>query len=384
MRKLLFALPLLLFWACNQKDTVKFEGKIDNADGKILYLDKLNIGSTQVLDSATLDDEGKFKFKVENTKPEFYLLRLSNGKLITLLAEANETILLHSSSEDMGKKYIVEGSKGSKLVKEINDKLNDTKEKLASIRKEMEEKKNDADFSTVSQNLVADYVKALQEQREFSIDFIMKNATSLSSYMALYQKIDKNTFTLNENKDIQFVRIVASSMKALYPEHEYTKAILANLKELQKRMDNIKVQQLIQEKGSDFPEINLPDTNGKNRKLSSLKGKFIILSYWASQDAVSRKQNETLKKIYKKYKNKGLTIYQVSVDDDEKLWKKAIQEDQLNWINVCDPETASSSAVRLYNIQRVPANYLIDQRGEIVGKDLLGSRLEEKVAEYVK
>ncbi|MPQ45603.1 redoxin domain-containing protein [Marinifilum sp. N1E240] len=384
MRKLLFALPLLLFWACNQKDTVKFEGKIDNADGKILYLDKLNIGSTQVLDSVTLDDEGNFKFKVENTKPEFYLLRLSNGKLITLLAEANETILLHSSSEDMGKKYIVEGSKGSKLVKEINDKLNDTKEKLASIRKEMEEKKNDADFSTVSQNLVADYVKALQEQREFSIDFIMKNATSLSSYMALYQKIDKNTFTLNENKDIQFVRIVASSMKALYPEHEYTKAILANLKELQKRMDNIKVQQLIQEKGSDFPEINLPDTNGKNRKLSSLKGKFIILSYWASQDAVSRKQNETLKKIYKKYKNKGLTIYQVSVDDDEKLWKKAIQEDQLNWINVCDPETASSSAVRLYNIQRVPANYLIDQRGEIVGKDLLGSRLEEKVAEYVK
>lgn len=384
MRKLLFALPLLLFWACNQKDTVKFEGKIDNADGKILYLDKLNIGSTQVLDSVTLDDEGNFKFKVENTKPEFYLLRLSNGKLITLLAEANETILLHSSSEDMGKKYIVEGSKGSKLVKEINDKLNDTKEKLASIRKEMEEKKNDADFSTVSQNLVADYVKALQEQREFSIDFIMKNATSLSSYMALYQKIDKNTFTLNENKDIQFVRIVASSMKALYPEHEYTKAILANLKELQKRMDNIKVQQLIQEKGSDFPEINLPDTNGKNRKLSSLKGKFIILSYWASQDAVSRKQNETLKKIYKKYKNRGLTIYQVSVDDDEKLWKKAIQEDQLNWINVCDPETASSSAVRLYNIQRVPANYLIDQRGEIVGKDLLGSRLEEKVAEYVK
>lgn len=384
MRKLLFALPLLLFWACNQKDTVKFEGKIDNADGKILYLDKLNVGSTQVLDSVTLDDEGRFKFKVENTKPEFYLLRLSNGKLITLLAEANETILLHSNSEDMGKKYIVEGSKGSKLVKEINDKLNDTKEKLASIRKEMEEKKNDADFSTVSQNLVADYVKALQEQREFSIDFIMKNATSLSSYMALYQKIDKNTFTLNENKDIQFVKIVASSMKALYPEHEYTKAILSNLKELQKRMDNIKVQQLIQEKGSDFPEINLPDVNGKNRKLSALKGKFIILSYWASQDAVSRKQNETLKKIYKNYKNRGLTIYQVSVDDDEKLWKKAIQEDQLNWINVCDPETASSSAVRLYNIQRVPANYLIDQRGEIVGKDLFGSRLEEKVAEYVK
>lgn len=388
MRKLLFALPLLLLWACNQNDSVKFEGKIDNADGKVLYLDKLHVASSETIDSVSLDGDGRFKFTAEleeeNTKPGFYILRLSNGKLITLLAEAKENILVYSKSENMGAKYIVEGSKGSKLVKQLNDTLTLTKAKIANIRKQLEEKKNDADFSTVSQNLVAEYVEAIQAQREFSKNFIMKNATSLASYMALYQKIDENTFTLNENSDIQFVKIVASSMKALYPEHEYTKAILANYKTLEKRIANLNIAKMIKEKGSNFPDVTLPNTNGKEVALSSYKGKFIILSYWASQDVASRKQNATLKKIYNKYRSKGLKIYQVSVDQNEKLWKQAIDEDKLTWTNVCDLKTGSAAATRLYNIKKVPANYLIDQRGEIVGKDLFGRRLEEKVAEYVK
>ncbi|MBN2597656.1 TlpA disulfide reductase family protein [Labilibaculum sp.] len=384
MKKLLLALPILLFWACSQKDLVKIEGKIDNAEGKVLYFDRLNTTGVEILDSITLDEEGRFRFKEENTKPEFYLLRLSNGKLITLLAEANESILVYSKSENMGKDYIVEGSKGSKLVKELNDKLNATKDQLAGIRKDLEEKKNDPNYSTISQNLLADYVKALQSQRDFSIDFIMKNATSLSSYMALYQKLDDKTFTLNENDDIKFVKIVASSMKALYPEHDYTKAILSNLSDLEKRLTNLKMSQLIQEKGSNFPDVTLPDSKGKEVTLSSLQGKFIVLSFWASQDANSRKQNANLKKIYDKFNKKGLEIYQISVDQDEKLWTKAIQEDQLNWINVCDLKNGSAMATRLFNIQSVPSNYLLDQKGEIVGKNLFGLALEEKIAQYVK
>lgn len=384
MKKLLLALPILFFWTCSQKDIVKVEGKIDNAEGKVLYFDRLNTTGTEVLDSITIDEDGRFKFKIENTKPEFYLLRLSNGKLITLLAEANESILVYSKGEDMGGKYIVEGSKGSKLVKELNDKLNETKDQLASIRKDLETKKNDPDYSSISQNLLANYVATLQSQRDFSIDFIMKNATSLASYMALYQKLDDKTFTLNENDDIKFVKIVASSMKALYPDHDYTKVILNNLTDLEKRLSNLKMAQLIKENGSNFPDITLPNTKEKDVTLSSLKGKFIVLSFWASQDANSRKQNQTLKKVYKKYSKKGLEIYQISVDQDEKLWKKAIQEDQMNWINVCDAKTGSLNAARLYNIQSVPSNYLLDQKGEIVGKNLFGLALEEKIAEYVK
>lgn len=384
MRKLLVALPLLLLWACSQKEMVIIEGKINGVEGKTLYLDRLHTANTEVIDSVEIGANGKFKFKAENVQPEFYLLRLSNGKLITLLAEAREKIVLDINGDNMPEEYTVEGSKGSNLVKELNHKLIETKRKLAALRAKFEKEKNDPDFSNLSKGLLSEYTRVLQEQREFSGNFIMKNATSLASYMALYQKLDDKTFTLNENDDIKFVRIVASSMKALYPEHEYTKAILANLATLQKQLDNLQMAQLIEEKAIKFPNISLPDARGKEISLQSLMGKFIILSYWASQDPGSRKQNKTLKKIYAKYHKKGLGIYHVSIDRNENLWKQAVQEDQLNFINVCDPDTGSAKAITTFNVQQIPANYLIDKQGEIVGKNLFGIALEEKIAEYLR
>ncbi len=173
-------------------------------------------------------------------------------------------------------------------------------------------------------------------------------------------------------------------MRALYPEHEYTKAVLANLETMQKSLANLKLKKLIKEKGTNYPNLSLKNTKGKEISLSSLHGKLIVLSFWASQDANSRKQNKILKKIHTKYKNRGLEIYQVSVDQDAELWKEAIEKDGLNWINVCDPESGSALAVRNFNVQQVPGNYIISKQGDIVGKNLYGIALEEKVAEYIK
>ena len=384
MKKLLFAIPLLLLFACNQENTIKIKGRIQKGDGITLYLDKLHTASKETIDSVKLDKDGEFSFKTQSTQPEFYLLRLSNGKLITLLTAPNEEVEVNSIASHMNNAYIVSGSTGSAFVKDLNDKLNKTKDSLAVIKKELKEKKSDPNYSSISQNLLAKYIEVIQDQRNFSANFIMKNATSLSSYLALYQKIDKDTYTLNENADIKYAKIVASSMRALYPEHEYTKAVLANLKTMQDRLTNLKVKEMIAEKGTNYPNLTLKNTKGTEVNLNSLDGKFIILSFWASQDVNSRKQNKTLKNIYKKYKNKGLEIYQVSIDQDEKLWKKAIKEDGLNWINVCDLENGSGLAVRNFNVQQIPANYLISQKGEIVGKNLYGIALEEKVADYIK
>lgn len=384
MKKLLFALPLLLLFACNQGPTVKIKGSIKKSDGITLYLDKLHTASAETIDSVKLDKDGDFRFKTKAAEPGFYLLRLSNGKLITLLANPEEEIEVNSISTHMSRAYVVSGSTGSALVKDLNDKLKETKDSIAVIRKQLEEKKSDLDYASVSQNLLAKYIKVIKDQRDFSINFIMKNATSLSSYLALYQKIDKNTYTLNENSDIKFAKVVASSMRALYPEHEYTKAVLANLAEMQQNLANLKLQNLIKEQGTDYPNISLKNTKGKEVELNSLNGKLIVLSFWASQNPQSRKQNETLKKIHAKYKNKGLEIYQVSVDTDEKLWKEAVKQDGLKWTNVCEPANGSAIALSSFNVQQIPANYVISKKGAFVGKNLYGLALEEKVAEYIK
>ncbi|MFA8434028.1 MAG: thioredoxin-like domain-containing protein [Marinifilaceae bacterium] len=383
MKKLLMALPLLLFWACNQTDVVKIEGSIRNAEGKTLYLDKLHVAKTETVDSIQLNKDGEFDFKVKSTQPEFYILRLSNGKIITLLTEPQEQLSLLIDGNKMDRAYSVEGSKGSKLVQDLNDQLHITKDKLAAIVKEAKEKQGQPDYHRIAQNLTADYVEAIQKQREFSINFIMKNATSLSSYMALYQKVDKENYTLNENKDIKFVKIVASSMKALYPNSEYTTAILNNLSTMQSAINNMKMKKLIDQVGTNYPDISLPNTKGDSIALSSLQGKFIVLSFWSARDANSRKVNKTLKKIYSKYHGKGLEIYQVSVDQNKSQWINAIQQDKLKWINVCNPENGSAIAARTYNIQQIPSNYLIDKKGDIVGKNLYGVALEEKIQELL-
>lgn len=377
------ALPLLLLWACSQNDVLKIEGTITNAEEKTLYLDKLHVASTESLDSITLDEDGDFRFKIKTDKPEFYILRLSNGKLITLLAEPGQKIELSGEAPQIDLNYNVEGSKGSRLVKELNEKLLETKETIENIRTKLKEKQGDPDIDNIYQELNNQYLAAIKSQRDYSINFIMKNATSMASYMALYQKLDQNTYTLNENSDIKYVKIVATSMKALYPESEYTIALLHNMEEMQKRLNNLKIREIIEQTGISLPEIELPDTKGKKIKLSSLKNKFVILNFWSAQDPGSHKVNQTLKKIYRRYHNRGLEIYQVCVDQNKLLWQNRVKRDKLGWINVCDPGNGSARAVQSFNIKQIPAIYLIDKRGEIVGKNLFGNDLEEKIKELL-
>lgn len=384
MRKFLLFLPLVFLWACNQNDVVKIEGTITNANGKTLYLDKLHISNTELLDSVKLDKKGHFKFKIPATQPEFQLLRLSNGKILTLLTEPGQQIKIITNGNKMSLDYDVKGSMGSQLVKELNQQLLETKRGISSIRKEAKEKQGDPNFSKIAQKLNKDFQKVLEQQRQYSSDFILKNATSLASYMALYQKIDANNYTLNENKDIKYVKIVASSMKALYPNSEYTKALLNNLDEMQKRLTNMKIQNLIDQVGTNYPEIDLPNTKDKNIKLTSLKGKFTILVFWSARDPKASQVNKTLKKIYARYHSRGLDIYQVSVDQNKLLWKSAIKRDGLTWTNVCDPKNGSSLAASTYNVKQVPTIYLISKKGEIVGKNLFGKNLEDKVGEFLK
>jgi hypothetical protein len=111
---------------------------------------------------------------------------------------------------------------------------------------------------------------------------------------------------------------------------------------------------------------------------------LVLLSYWASVDQNSRYENRNLKRLYAKYKSKGFEIYQFSLDQSRVLWESAIAQDGCTWINVSDLQSTSSYAVRIYNVNSIPANYLISRNGDIIGKDLFGARLEEKLAELLK
>ncbi len=139
------------------------------------------------------------------------------------------------------------------------------------------------------------------------------------------------------------------------------------------------------EAGDKAPEIALPSPDGKTIKLSSLKGKVVLLDFWASWCGPCRKANPDVVKLYEKYKDQGFTVYSVSLDQSKQKWQQAIAKDGLVWENhVSDLKFWYSKAAEDYGIEAIPATFLIDKEGMIIDTDLHGNGLENAVKKALK
>jgi peroxiredoxin len=136
--------------------------------------------------------------------------------------------------------------------------------------------------------------------------------------------------------------------------------------------------------GSLAPDISLADPNGKQIALSSLKGKYVLLDFWASWCRPCRAENPNIVACYNKFKDKGFEIYSVSLDKEKDPWLEAIKKDGLNWVHVSDLKEWNSPTALMYNVQGIPANFLLDPYGKIIAKNLRGEALEIKLTEVVR
>jgi len=136
--------------------------------------------------------------------------------------------------------------------------------------------------------------------------------------------------------------------------------------------------------GGKAPELNFPNPSGKNISLSSLKGKIVLLDFWASWCRPCRAENPNVVRLYEKYKDKGFTIYSYSLDKDAEKWKDAIQQDGLTWpCHTSDLKGWQASGSALYNVQSIPQTFLIGRDGNIIEIGLRGRELEEKLKELL-
>ncbi|MBK7668859.1 MAG: TlpA family protein disulfide reductase [Sphingobacteriaceae bacterium] len=131
--------------------------------------------------------------------------------------------------------------------------------------------------------------------------------------------------------------------------------------------------------GAVAPEINLPDPNGKNIALSSLKGKVVLVDFWASWCGPCRKEMPNVVAAYKKYKSKGFEIYGVSLDKERQAWVDAIKKDGITWIQVSELTYWNSVAAKAYNVQGIPFTVLLDKEGKVIAKDLRGAQLDSAI-----
>ncbi|RYD79722.1 MAG: TlpA family protein disulfide reductase [Sphingobacteriales bacterium] len=195
--------------------------------------------------------------------------------------------------------------------------------------------------------------------------FINKIGTSFTTLPAvLYLKPDK---------DIEFMEELDKKVAPLYSNSEFYKALH------EKVLTYAPVAM-----GKFAPEIMSQTPQGATFRLSSLKGKYVLIDFWASWCAPCRQENPNVKRVYDKYKSKGFEILGVSFDKDPAAWKKAIEEDKMTWLHVSDLLEFQSAAAQTYVITAIPSTFLLDKEGRIVAKNLRGAELEKKLAQLIK
>ena len=370
----------LLATGCS-KNEGKFSvsGKITHAEGQTLYLEELQVASAKPVDSVKVNKNGEFKFTGETRIPTYYLLKFSDNKFVTLLVDSVEQVVVEADAANFERSYRVEGSPGSAQVKNLNDHLLETRRKLDSIQSLNNLYRGNPDYQQMRGEWDAARDSIKKAQTEFSTQFVMNNPFSMASVLALYQKFDDQEYVVT---DLHTMRVAASALNTIYPNSGHVKALYQNTLDLLREEQNAKLRQMIQEQGENSPEIVLSNPDGQEIALSSLRGKVVLLQFWSALDRNSRILNEALVEAYEKYKNKGFEIYQVSVDDNRVEWVDAIDQDRLTWINVGDMQ-GSNQAVRAYNIQTVPYNYLLNEEGEVIAQNLKGPGLNRALAQIL-
>jgi peroxiredoxin len=379
--KLLFVwlVSLALFVSCG-KNTATIKGHVANAGNELLEL-SLNTTPKMLIDTVRLDSLGKFKFKYvfrKNAFPVFFTLSVSGKPLASLLLEPGEKVTVETDIKNPAT-YQVSGSEGSLLLKELNNRMLRTTISVDSIARILNKLENTPEYAGQSQQINKDLAAIFTQHKRDLIKFVIKNSKSYAAYTAMYQTLPNGIGVFGKESDALYFKLLADSLETKYPRSPY----VLQLRDDYNRIVNTSAMQNLfnTAEATSIPEIKLPDVTGKQVSLLGLKGKLVLLNFWSSQDRVTAQNNNELLPIYEKYKSAGFEIYQVSLDEDRGSWLQTINMQKLPWINVCDFTGTRTYPLKLYNVTKLPANYLINRDCEIIGKDLFGEKLDEKIKE---
>lgn len=380
MKKTLFFFFILTFFAgCRNNDVLTVKGTVKKPSKDYIYISRIDINVPVLIDSSKINRTGNFRIKINAREPDFYEVGCTANDFVTLLAEPGEKIELSFNGETFYNNYTVTGSKGSELVQNLDFKLLKTKNKLDSINSLYAKASKEPDFDLKGPLLEEEYLKLMKEQRRYNIEFILKNMNSLSSIKALYQKLNDQIYVLYDPRDLQYLKIVSDSLLKHYPDSKHTKALVNDFEKEMNQFNARRLQQL----SAGLPEAkldpDLKDINGKRIVLSSLKGKYVLLSFWSADSRECIRENLQLKEFYKMFNKKGFEIYQINLDKDETVWKESVKFDELPWINTREENPDDQKYAKLFNVTTLPANFLFDPNGKIIASHLHGQNLKLKL-----
>ena len=376
------AAVLLIAQACGgDSNQFTIEGNMRNTSGEEMYLVELTPDGTNKVDSVQLDQDGHFVFEGYTNVAKFFLVQSDSRNSVTLVVEPGDQITLEADVNKLSEEYQVEGSEGSREIMMLRNRLENTIASLDSLGEIYRENQGQEDMTALRDRLNKESRRIIEQQKTYTKDFIDRNLSSLSSLMALYQQVGPRSYVLNPQEDFNYFEKVDSALMANYPNSEPVKSLHSQVEEIRKRMEADKTSKEKLAVGNKAPEIALPNPQGDTVALSGLRGNYVLLDFWASWCKPCRVENPNLVKAYNRYSDQNFEIYQVSLDKNRKDWVSAIDKDDLDWYHVSDLKFWNSSAAQTYNIRSIPANYLLNKKGEIIDKNLRGDALQAKLNE---
>jgi len=378
---LLFFIASIIISCESDPELYTISGSIKNANGVKLYFAELQTSNINFIDSVILNDEGSFSFKGKTEIPRFYVLRTEPSNYLTLIINPLEQIIVHANGADLANNPTIKGSPESNKILELRNHLDTSVDKLDSLGIYYKSLIGKGRIYKVRDSLRQASQQIILEHTEYTKEFVKDNSNSLAGLMALYQQIAPRKYILNPKEHMEYFELVDSSLMSLYSTSESVIDLHSQVTKMKRQINSELEPDYISIIGQPAPEIILPAPNGDTIILSTLKGKYVLLDFWASWCRPCRAENPILVKNYKKYSEKGFEIFQVSLDKNRDSWLRAIENDQLNWIHASDLKFWNSAAAKKYNVQSIPANFLIDKNGRIVAKNLRGDALEAKLSE---
>ena len=380
MKRTLFLVTLVIFFSgCHDKSKFYVDGVIKGETKKYIYLNRLDVDTPVLIDSAKISSKGRFRFSVKSSEPDFYQLGFSPENFITLLTEPGEKISLAFEGKNLFEVYSLTGSVGSEKLLSLDLELSETRKKLDSLRTLYSRASTESGFDVKGPALEEQFNTLIKNQRMKNITFIINNTGSLASIKALYQKIDPQTYVLYDPKDIQFYKILTDSLSLHFPNSKHVQALARDFSKELNQMYVNQIAQLTKDLPQSKLDPNLKNVNGKRIALSSLKGKYVLLTFWSVQSKESIVENLQLKQFYKLYNKKGFEIYQINLDESEDAWKSAVRFDELPWISTIEDDRKNPVNAILFNVKTLPASYLFDKESKIIGTNLHGKALQIKL-----
>ncbi|AYN68152.1 AhpC/TSA family protein [Euzebyella marina] len=375
MKKLVVTLSILIgLSACNQKPegytfTGNLTGEVEN--GTNVYLRAVGENGQPVdIDTATVEN-GKFTFNGEMPAPEMHYVFVENLMGFTPVILENGEIMMKAQKDSLGMAEVT-GTPQNEVFVDYMEKSKELTQRAQSIQQDMQQANMSRDTATAIS--LRDEMMELQETyKDFEIDYIKTHPDALISALLIERAIGTGAITSEEAQGMY---------DALSPEIKETKTakgILEKLEAQKKAEENEKNTSI----GAKAPEFSAPDPEGNQLALADVLGKVTLVDFWAAWCKPCRAENPNVLAVYNKYHDKGLNIIGVSLDRTADAWKEAIEDDGLTWNHVSNVAYFNDPIAKLYNVNAIPAAFLLDENGVIVAKNLRGPALEAKVAELL-